>query len=359
VPDLGSLLAGLLGPLLAMIFIVVPLVAIHELGHLIAARWRGIAIDEFGIGFPPRIATIARRGRLAITLNALPVGGFVRMAGTEEGSDEPEGWERASLRSKVLVMLAGILANLFLAFVLLSIVAGPLAERGVVVVGNVQVGSPASAAGIQTGDRIIAINGLPFERMGGSPFAAHVGEKVLLSVERDGATSVVSANLRGGESALRNGILGISIREVAAAGRFDRSLVEAMSIGASDTVASSVSVLSGLGAIVTAPFSGGGTGLTGPIGIAVSVSEAAGSIGVAGLLRFAGILSANLAVLNLLPIPPLDGGRIAGLLLRRALGGRRGKSVERRLILIGAVAMLALFAVVTFGDLVRIFSGQG
>jgi regulator of sigma E protease len=77
------------------------------------------------------------------------------------------------------------------------------------------------------------------------------------------------------------------------------------------------------------------------------------------LLRFAGLLSANLAVLNLLPIPPLDGGRIAGLLLRRALGGARGRTVERRLIIVGAVAMLALFAVVTFGDLLRIFTGQG
>lgn len=359
VPDLGALLGGILGPLLAMIFIVVPLVVIHELGHLIAARWRGIAIDEFGIGFPPRVATIAQRGRMAITLNALPIGGFVRMVGAEEGSDEPEGWDRSSLRSKVLVMLAGIAANFLLAFVLLTAVAGPFAERGAVVVGSVQADSPAAAAGLQIGDRITAINGAAFDRMGGSPFAAHVGEAVKLTIERGGVSSDVTATLRSGESALRSGVLGISIREFAAAGAYDRSLFEAITIGATETVTSSVAVLAGLGAIAAAPFSGGGSGLTGPIGIAVSVSEAAGSIGIAGLLRFAGLLSANLAVLNLLPIPPLDGGRIAGLLLRRALGGARGRTVERRLIIVGAVAMLALFAVVTFGDLLRIFTGQG
>ena len=110
-PDLNTVVGGIAGPLLAMLFIVVPLVVIHELGHLIAARWRGIAIDEFGIGFPPRIATIARRGRMAITINALPIGGFVRMAGSDEGDANPAGWERASLGSKILVMVAGVAAN--------------------------------------------------------------------------------------------------------------------------------------------------------------------------------------------------------------------------------------------------------
>ena len=358
-PDLNTVVGGIAGPLLAMLFIVVPLVVIHELGHLIAARWRGIAIDEFGIGFPPRIATIARRGRMAITINALPIGGFVRMVGAEEGNEDPEGWDRASLRSKCIVMLAGIAANFLLAFVLLTAVAGPFAERGAIVVGSVQPDSPAAAAGLQEGDSINAITGAPFDRMGGSPFTAHAGETVRISVERNGASTDITVLLRGGESALRSGVLGISIREVAAAGGYERSFVDAVRVGATQTVTSSVAVLAGLGAIVVAPFVGGEVGLSGPIGIAVSVSQAAGSIGVAGLLRFAGLLSANLAVLNLLPIPPLDGGRIAGLLLRRLLGGARGKIVERRLLMIGAMAMLALFVAVTFGDLLRLAKGEG
>lgn len=358
-PDLGALVGGIAGPLLAMVLLVVPLVVVHELGHLLAARWRGIAIDEFGIGFPPRVATIARRGRMAITLNALPIGGFVRMVGAEEGSDEAEGWSRATLTSKVVVLLAGIAANFVLAWALLAITAGPLAERGAIVVGSVQAGSPAAAAGLLAGDRIIAIDTEPFDRMGGSPIARHAGETVTLTIERNDVQRDVRATLRSGDEAKRIGVLGISITAIESIGHYDRSFAEAIAVAAGETVSTSASVLSGLGALIAAPFSGESPGLSGPIGIAVSVSSAAESIGVAGLLRFAGLLSANLAVLNVLPIPPLDGGRIAGLLLRRALGGVRGQRIESRLILVGVVAMLALFVAVTLGDLLRIFGVTG
>lgn len=342
-----------------MLLLVVPLVVVHELGHLLVARWRGIAIDEFGIGFPPRVATIARRGRMAITLNALPIGGFVRMVGAEEGSDEPEGWSRAPLRSKVLVLLAGIAANFLFAWALLTITAGPLAERGAIVVGSVQEGSPAAAAGLLAGDRIVAIDAEPFDRMGGSPLARHAGQNVTLTIERGGAQRDVRATLRSGEEGARNGVLGISIDAVVAIGHYDRSILDAIAVAGGETVSTAGAVVAGLGTIIAAPLGGEAPGLSGPIGIAVSVSSAAESIGITGLLRFAGLLSANLAVLNVLPIPPLDGGRIAGLLLRRALGGVRGQRVESRLILVGVVAMLALFAAVTLGDLLRIFGVSG
>lgn len=358
-PDLAGLFGGLVGPLLAMLLLVVPLVVVHELGHLLAARWRGIGIDEFGIGFPPRIATIARRGRMAITLNALPIGGFVRMVGAEEESDEPEGWSRAALGSKIVVLLSGIAANFVLAWGLLAITAGPLAERGAIVVGSVQEGSPAAAAGLLAGDKVVAIDAEPFDRMGGSPLARHAGETVTLTIVRSGAQLDVRTTLRSGDEARRIGVLGISITAIESIGRYDRAPLDAIAVAGGETLSTAGSVIAGLGALIIAPFSGETPGLSGPIGIAVSVSSAAESIGIAGLLRFAGLLSANLAVLNVLPIPPLDGGRITGLLLRRALGGARGRRVESRLILVGVAAMLALFVAVTFGDLLRIFGVTG
>ena len=183
--ELFGLVGGVVGPLLVLILLVVPLIVVHELGHLLVARWRGIAVEEFGIGFPPRIAVLHRGARTLLTLNALPFGGFVRMAGATEGSTERDGWERASLLSKTLVMLAGVLVNLLLAFVLMLLLAGPLAERGELTLDAVQPGSPAATAGIVASDKIAALNGVPFDRFE-TPLAnirALAGEQVSLSID--------------------------------------------------------------------------------------------------------------------------------------------------------------------------------
>jgi len=360
--ELFGLVGGILGPLLVLILLVVPLIVVHELGHLIAARQRGIAVEEFGIGFPPRVAVLHRGKRTLLTLNALPFGGFVRMAGATEGSHEPDGWERASLSSKVIVMLAGVVVNLAVAFILMIVLAGPLAERGELLLDGVQPGSPAAAAGIVAGERIAALDGVPFDRfetpLSGLREAA--GREVTLTVVSEADVSrQITVRLRTIEEAADQGVLGVRIADLLAAGPLTRPINEVFAVAARRTIDAGTAIIVGLADLITAPFrSADAAGrLAGPVGIAVGVSDAAGRLGFSGLLQIAALLSANLAILNLLPIPPLDGGRVAVLFLRHALGGERGRKAEQVLVTGGALAMLLLFAWVTLGDLLGIFGG--
>lgn len=355
-----EVLSGIAGPVLVFVLLVVPLIVVHELGHLVAARVRGIDVPEFGIGFPPRLFTLLRGRRTELTINALPLGGFVRMAGSEEGDTDPAGWERASLLSKVLVMIAGVAMNIVVAFLLMFLLSGPLAERSSVLLAEVQPGSPAAAAGLLAGDRIVGLEGESFDRFD-SPLARlplFAGEPIHVRVETPGlAPRDVIITLRSAADAAEQGYMGVKIASIDGAGPLSRPLGDALTMAASRTWDAGTSILGALAAFIASPFrpSDGASGVAGPIGIAIGVSAAAGQLGIIGLLQIAALLSANLAVLNLLPIPPLDGGRVAALYLRRLLGEARGRRVERTLITAGAVFMLALFAWISLGDILNLF----
>lgn len=355
-----DLLLGVAGPVLAFVLLVVPLIVVHELGHLVAARLRGIDVPEFGIGFPPRLFTLLRGRRTELTINALPLGGFVRMAGSEEGDMNPAGWERASLTSKVLVMVAGVAMNIAVAFLLMLLLSGPLAERSSIVLEDVQPGSPAEAAGLTAGDRIVGLEGEFFDRFE-SPLQALpslAGETVQIMVQSSGEpVRTVSINLRTAAEAEGQGYMGVQIGSIEGAGALNRPIEVAVLLAVSRTWDAGTAIITALGDFIMTPLrpSDGGGGVAGPIGIAVGVAGAAETLGFVGLLHIAALLSANLAVLNLLPIPPLDGGRIAVLFLRRLLGETRGRRVERRLVTAGAVLMLALFAWISLGDVLNLF----
>ena len=355
-----ELLSGVAGPVLVFVLLVVPLIVVHELGHLIAARMRGIDVPEFGIGFPPRLFTLLRGRRTELTINALPLGGFVRMAGNEEGDSDPAGWERATLTSKVVVMVAGVAMNVVVALLLMFLLSGPLAERARVLIADVQVGSPAAAAGLAPGDQILGIEGETFDRFD-SPLASlpsRAGTTVMISVLSPGQSlRTIPITLRTTEAAVGQGYMGIEIASIDGAGPLERSAGDAIVLAAQRTWSAGTSIIGALGSFVTSPFrpADGSGGVAGPIGIAVGVSAAAGQLGAVGLIHIAALLSANLAVLNLLPIPPLDGGRVAALFLRRLLGEVRGRRIERQLVTAGAVLMLALFAWISVGDILNLF----
>ena len=204
--------------ILLFVFILSSLVVIHELGHFVLARIFGMRVHEFGIGFPPRARVLRDRGETLYTLNWLPIGGFVRLEGEDGDSDDPRSFTVASLPRKVLVLLAGVVMNLLLAFVIFTGIAWLATPQGGLVFNEVVAGSPADLAGLKAGETILAIDGttfdlLPSPQAGEAAIAAlrdRAGQAVTLLVRgADGTERNVAVTLRAPDLAATQGALGI------------------------------------------------------------------------------------------------------------------------------------------------------
>ncbi len=150
-----------------VIFVVMlgALVVIHELGHFVTARLAGVRVLEFGIGFPPRAKVLRSEGETLYTLNWLPIGGFVRLEGEDGESEDPRSFVRASLPKKVIILIAGVLMNLALAFAIFFAISAVANPTWVLTIDEVQTGSPAAVAGLAVGDQVASLNGTPLRRL--------------------------------------------------------------------------------------------------------------------------------------------------------------------------------------------------
>ena len=359
---------------LAFIGVLVVLVLVHELGHFVAAKLAGITVQEFGIGFPPRITSVVRGGT-RYSLNALPLGGFVKMLG-EDGDIEAKkmrerGLSEAAIESamagafnrkpiwvRIAVLLDGVLMNFLLAGVLFSLaLAMPIPEgRGPLTVTTVQEDSPAEGV-LQVGDVIVAADGRRFERS--ADLTAYIrgqaGSQVILEVLRDGnltSIRVVPRSLSDEDRARGKGAVGFSYEP--------ESFVEVPSdvSGPLDALGRGFFAASDLawripGGIVEAV--GGllglndSSGAVGPIGIAEETGRQLEAPLVSQLL-FLGLLSVNLAVLNVLPFPPLDGGRIAVVLVEALRRRRLPAEREALIYLTGFMVLILLVILISIQD---------
>jgi regulator of sigma E protease len=371
VTALGSTLITL------VLFIVVlgSLVLIHELGHFITARLAGVRVLEFGIGFPPRAKVLRSRGETLYTLNWLPIGGFVKLEGEDgDETDDPRSFANARLATKLIILVAGVLMNLLTAFLIFTVIAWLATPFAGVRFASVQPGSPAQGAGLQSGDAILAVNGQQHvftdERSVIDDLQANVGRPVTLTVERaDGSMDTVPVTLRSQaeiDASPRDeagkptkGALGISGFEGVYVGTQSRDLPTAIGIGADQTVHWFGVILGGLGDLVrqvannpTAP-----PPVAGPVGIATQISDVFFQGGPILTLYVAGILSANLALVNILPFPPLDGGRMLMIVLKAIFGRRISVQAERMTYVVGFAFLFAFLIWVSGFDLVRVLGG--
>jgi regulator of sigma E protease len=374
-------MTGPLGVLVTIVlFIVVlgSLVLIHELGHFITARLAGVRVLEFGIGFPPRAKVLRAKGETLYTLNWLPIGGFVKLEGEDGGDDaDPHSFVRARLPIKLIILVSGVFMNLIVSLVIFTSIAWLATPFVGLTFFNVQPDSPASAAGLQAGDSILAIDGQQYEFFGdGDVLIAlrdRVGETVTLTIEHpDGSTAQVPVTLRtqaeidaskDAAGVATKGPLGVSQEGAPFQNRFygtySRDLPTAIGVGANETVRWFGVILGGLGDVVrqvisnpTAP-----PRVSGPIGIATQISDIFFGAGFVMTLYVAGILSANLALVNALPFPPLDGGRMAMILLKRLFGSRISVRAEQMTYVVGFVFLFGFLIWVSGFDIVRILSG--
>lgn len=345
--------------ILAFVLIFSLVIFVHELGHFLVAKRSGARVEEFGLGYPPRLVRIAKRGDTEITLNAIPIGGFVRVAGDEDPSD-PRSMARRSPWVRAAFLVAGPAMNVALAVALFSasFVIGihvPVDGPGV---GIYQVvpGSPAALAGLKVGDTILKIDGEPTDSVSElqALIDARLDQQVALQVRRDGKVLAEPVLLVPcSDHPEDQGAMGVAID--APWGKVSYPIWKALWLGLQQVGWTVWMIIGGLVAMVRGQIP---ADLTGPIGIAQMTAQVAKS-GLAQLLEWTAFLSVNLCILNLLPVPALDGGRLLFVALEIIRGGRRIDPQKEGLVhLVGIIVLLGMFLVVSYFDVVRVVQGS-
>jgi regulator of sigma E protease len=343
-----------------LIFLVILAVIIlaHELGHFITAKAFGVKVEEFGLGFPPRLLKI-KRGETLYSLNAIPLGGFTKMAG-EEDPKEPRSLASKSIGVRIIVLSAGSIMNALLPLLLFSIafMVPHDVTIGEVVVEEVAQGSPAEAAGIEAGDMVLSMNDKPVQNIGGVHRYTHLnlGEEVNIVVKHTDATTEEVQLIPRWKPPEGEGAMGIVVSTS------NPTVVsqhypfwKAIPMGAGECVETFVIFKN---EIIRVFIGASSLQVTGPVGIAQMTGEVA-KAGVSPVLEFAGFISINLAIINLFPLPALDGGRIIFVLIEWVRRGKRVSPKTEGLVhLIGFALLIAAMLAVAYQDIARIISGE-
>lgn len=351
------------------IILFILLVVVHEYGHFIAARRGGVEVEEFGLGFPPRAKVLTKKNGTTYTLNWLPIGGFVKLKGEHDAATEKGSFGAASFGRKSLIIGAGVLMNWLAAAVIFTVVAligmphllddqfqvnrDANIIRQEVFAGYVEEGSPAESIGVQVGDRIVSINGETVKTGDQLREATkqYAGEPAEVVFSRDGEQRTESTTLRNDPE---KGNFGVAPGEQTLV----RSTWSAPIVGVGTTVQFTAATFQGLFGALANLFSGNaseaGQAVTGPVGIVVVLQDLARQ-GLVFVLFLIGVISVSLAVMNVLPIPALDGGRLFVMALFRAFKKPLTKDMEERIHGTGMIALLLLAAVITVVDIRRFF----
>lgn len=375
------------------------LVVVHEFGHFIAARRNGVEVEEFGIGFPPRAATLTRKKGTVFTLNWLPLGGFVRLKGENDAANDSGSYGSARLWAKVKITMAGIVMNLLVAFVLLTLLALIGLPRLIenqfsvksdtkvikqdILVGYVEPGSPADKAGLKARDKLVSYGefnvvcikapcpplSIPINDAAKLPEITKslAGQTVKFNYQRNGQVLNTEVSLRTHQEVEASkktdnpkGYLGISPAEYA----LERSTWSAPIRAAGLMWQMTVLTLKAIGSALAALFVGNtaqaSAQVAGPVGIFVLIKDGS-LLGYQFILTITAIISLTLAIINALPIPALDGGRLFITLLFRFLNRIFGRNItltktwEDGIHGTGFALLMVLFVLITIVDIRRFF----
>ena len=329
----------------------------HEFGHYFFSRRAGIKILELGLGFGPRLAGFVKEKTL-YSLNILPLGGFIRIAGInpeEETKDDQYSAEESYMgkkpAQKFLSVFGGPLFNILLAFVIFYImfVFTGIPKDISNEIAAVSPGSVAASAGMKTGDRIIGLSGKKIVKVTDAVDVIHksAGKTLALKIERGGKILTMNVVPQLNKR-LKIGLIGFSLKPIYEKVGPLTALVDSIEqVGVTMFV-----VLYTLGLLLIGKISV--FELAGPVGIAQFTGQVAGE-GLAPLLSFTAFLSINLGLVNLLPIPALDGGRLVFIVIEWIRKKAVDISLENRIHQIGFTVLLAFMAIVTVNDIFRIF----
>ncbi len=375
--------------ILVGLFILVLLVVLHELGHAIVARRNGIVVEEFGIGFPPRAWSKKLKNGILLTLNWLPLGGFVKLQGEHDAADKKGDYGAASFWVKTRLLLAGVAINWLVAAALLTglawvglpkvlpnqfiIPADVTISKDPVEVAAVTNDSPASKAGLKVGDQILRFAGEPVDTSAVlvEQSKAKKGQTIDIIYSRGGIESTTSVSLRS-ENNNGQGYLGVASgqREEIKTGW------SAPVVGVVTAAQFTLATLQGLGDLVANLGSGVvlqfssdpgvrsqahqnlqtvSSSVAGPVGILGTIFPAAEQAGPTQLIFLTALISLTLAVMNVLPIPALDGGRWFTMAIFRLLKKPLTKEREERIQGTGFLILMSLVVVITVADVTKLF----
>lgn len=342
----------------------VALILVHELGHFLAAKRAGMKVEEFGIFFPPRLFSV-KKGETVYSLNLVPLGGFVKIFG-EEGKHEkdPRSFAAQPISQRALVLSAGVLMNILLAagFFIWGFNAGmptavtadneaKLQDIGIRII-QVAPDSPAQQAGLQIGDKILSAQGTPVDKI-----------EQLQALIKSKAGQAISLEIQRGRGALNlqvlarqnppqgQGPIGVALARI---GLEKKGFLEGLTAGIATTFQTIGAVVIGFylvvkGLLVQGELAGDVAGPVGIVGLFFQFYQ----LGLPFFLRFAGLLSVSLAVINILPFPALDGGRLAFLGWEGLSGRRVPQKVEQVAHTLGYVALIVFILLVTLQDIGR------
>ncbi len=360
---------AVLAVLLTIIKVVVAfsvLIMIHELGHFLVAKISGVWVEEYGLGLPPRIFG-KKIGETVYSLNWLPIGGFVKLHG-ETSSDEVVYKDRAFTSKKpltrILITVAGIVFNFILAIVGFAIIYGIMGIPGKINVQIVKISqnSPAALAAIMPNDIIEKVNNVKItsDTQFVSEIAKFKGQNVSLELLRNKETVNVNLTPRTNPPA-GEGALGVEFKadqEIYFPPIWQRPFV-ALWYGAKQTFDLSKAVVFGLGGAVQSVSQGKSPqGLSGPVGI-LSIFKRIAELGILPLINLVAVISVNLAIINLIPFPPLDGSRIALVIAERLTKKKMTPKLEERVYLVGFAVLIGLMILITSHEIPALIKAGG
>ena len=345
----------MLEKIVATVFVFGLLVFVHELGHFITAKLTGMRVDEFAIGFGPRLVRF-RYGETVYSIRIVPLGGFNDIAGmTADDNDAGErGYCRKPILSRMIVILAGSVMNFILPVVLffgIFFFAGVQTPNPAPVLGKVLADNPAAQAGLMAHDRILAIDGQPIEtwqEMVDAIRTNHGNVPMTMQVDRAGQELTVHVTPHY-DAAHERGYIGIVNAYESSYPGFFRSVSMAF-----ERTAMIVAMM--LDALYRIILELSGAELAGPIGVAQMAGEVA-EMGLVPLLNFTALLSLNLAIINLLPVPALDGGHFLTLCVEAVRGKPLSPKVMHYIQNAGVGIIILLMLLAMKNDVVRIFAG--
>lgn len=355
------------GSILIFILVLSILVIVHEFGHFIMARRAGVWVEEFGFGLPPRLFG-KKIGETLYSINALPFGGFVRLHGEmeEEGiTNKKRAFLYANKRTRVGVVLAGVVMNFLLAIVAFAIVysfSGIPKDTHKLKIMDIAQGSPAQVAGLVVGDIVAKVDKNDVSSVDGfiSLVEARKGKYVNFQIVRnlgDKTENITLQMIPRTDPPKGQGALGVTIStiEIYYPPVYQRPFY-GIYYGFKEAWFWGQTILTGLWSLITQLFRGSvPSDVSGPVGIFAVTTQAARN-GALTLINFIGILSVNLAILNVLPFPALDGGRLLFIGIESVIGRKVLPKLESTIHSVGMIILLLLMLAITIHDVQRLIS---